>query len=190
MKKHIAIYVLAGSSMVSLAQSVEKPRGEASVVFESVGGKWQKAVITDQLTGESSVAYSLDAEPSATDTVTARHPRIAFFCQKSGEFDRVRIRTGTTIAHQATGVSVYSLSWAQLSTRSDEQQVKTWAADIARNGSDFLIDKGMISDFVTHKKFVIRFASTSGNMITDEYLTGGLLIRSLKADCPAFFKDK
>ncbi len=31
----------------------------------------------------------------------------------------------------------------------------------------------MISDFVTHKNSVIRFASASGDTITDEYLTGG-----------------
>jgi hypothetical protein len=64
--------------MAFLAQSVEKPRGEASVVFESAGGKWQKVLITDQSNGESSVAYSLDAEPSVADTATERHPRIAF----------------------------------------------------------------------------------------------------------------
>jgi hypothetical protein len=128
MKKLIAIYALASSSMVSLAQSFEKPRGEASVVFESAGGKWQKAVITDQSTGESSAAYSLDAEPSVTDTATERHPRIAFYCQKSGEFDRFRIRTDTAIANQATSVSAYSLGWGQLSTRSDDQQIKTRTA--------------------------------------------------------------
>jgi hypothetical protein len=116
MKKLIAIYALASSSIVSLAQSFEKPRGEASLAFESAGGKWQKAVITDQSTGESSVAYSLDAEPSVTDTATERHPRIAFYCQKSGEFDLFRIRTDTAIANQATSVSAYSLGWGHLST--------------------------------------------------------------------------
>jgi hypothetical protein len=190
MKKLIAIYALASSSLVSLAQSLEKPHGEASVVFESAGGKWQKAVITDQSTGESSVAYSLDAEPSVTDTATERHPRIAFYCQKSGEFDLFRIRTDTAIANQATSVSAYSLGWGQLSTRSDDQQIKTRTADIARNGSDFLIDKGIVFDLMAHKKLVVRFASASGYTITDEYLTAGLSIKSLKTDCPALFKDK
>ena len=67
MKNLIAIYALLGSTVFSLAQTVTEPHGEGSVVFESPGGKWQKAVITDQLTGESSAAYSLDAETSATD---------------------------------------------------------------------------------------------------------------------------
>jgi hypothetical protein len=190
MKKLIAIYALASSSMAFLAQSVEKPRGEASVVFESAGGKWQKVLITDQSNGESSVAYSLDAEPSVADTATERHPRIAFYCQKSGEFDRFRIRTGTAIANQATSASAYSLGWAQLSTRSDDQQIKTRTADIARNGSDFLMDKGMIFDLMAHKKLVVRFASASGYTITDEYLTVGLLVKALKTDCPALFKDR
>src|ERR1700733_3043855 len=190
MKKLIAIYALASSGMVSLAQSVEKPRGEASVIFESAGGKWQKALITDQSTGESSVAYSLDAEPSVADTATERHPRIAFYCQKSGEFARFRIRTGTAIANQATSASADSLGWAQLSTRSDDQQIKIRTADIARNGSDFLMDKAMIFDLLAHKKLVVRFVSASGYTITDEYLTAGLLIKSLKTDCPALFKDE
>jgi hypothetical protein len=190
MKKLIVIYALASSSMVSLAQSSEKPRGEASVVFESAGGKWQKAVITDQSTGEASAAYSLDAEPSVTDTATERRPRIAFYCQKSGEFDQFRIRTGTAIANQATNISPYSLGWAQLSTRSDDQQIKTRTANIARNGSDFLMDKALIFDLMAHKKLVVRFASASGDTITDEYLTAGLLIDSLKTDCPILFKGK
>jgi hypothetical protein len=53
---------LVGSSLFSLAQTVTEPYGDGSVVFGSTGGKWQRAVITDQLTGESSTAYSLDAE--------------------------------------------------------------------------------------------------------------------------------
>ena len=88
MRNFIAIYALVGSSMFSLAQTVTEPHGEGSVVFGSPGGKWQKVVITDQLTGESSTAYSLDAETSAIDTENKRHPRIAFSCHKSGEFDR------------------------------------------------------------------------------------------------------
>jgi hypothetical protein len=63
-------------------------------------------------------------------------------------------------------------------------------ADIAKNGSDFLTDKGIISDFVAHKKFVIKFASASGDQITDEYLTDGLSVKSLRADCPALFKKR
>ncbi len=105
MRNFIAIYALVGSSLFSLAQTVTQPHGEGSVVFGSPGGKWQKAVITDQLTGESSTAYSLDAETSATDIENKRHPRIAFSCQKSGEFERVQIRTGTVIANQSDSIS-------------------------------------------------------------------------------------
>ena len=102
MRNFIAIYALVGSSLFSLAQTVTQPHGEGSVVFGSPGGKWQKAVITDRLTGESSTAYSLDAETSATDIENKRRPRIAFSCQKSGEFERVQIRTGTVIANRLT----------------------------------------------------------------------------------------
>ena len=190
MRHFIAIYALVGSSMFSLAQTVTEPHGEGSVVFGSPGGKWQKAVITDQLTGESSTAYSLDAETSATDIENKRHPRIVFSCQKSGEFDRVQIRTGTVIANQSDSISESSPGWARVSTHSEHQRTRNWTADIAKNGSDFLADKTIISDFVTHKNFVIRFASASGDTITDEYLTGGLSIESLRADCPALFKRK
>jgi hypothetical protein len=132
----------------------------------------------------------LDAEPSVTDTATERHPRIAFYCQKSGDLDRFRIRTDITIANQSTNISAYSLGWAQLSTRSDDRKMKTRTANIARNGSDFLLDKPMIFDLMAHKKLVVRFASASGGTITDEYLTVGLLIDSLKTDCPTLFKGK
>jgi hypothetical protein len=66
MKNLIAICALLGSSMLSQAQTLTEPHGEGSVVFGSPAGKWQKAVIADGLTGESSAAYSLDAEVSAT----------------------------------------------------------------------------------------------------------------------------
>jgi hypothetical protein len=83
MKNLIAIYALLGSSMLSQAQTLTEPHGEGSVVFGSPGGKWEKAVITDGLTGESSAAYSLDAEVSANDIGNKRHPRIAFFVSRS-----------------------------------------------------------------------------------------------------------
>src|ERR1700716_2457539 len=144
MRHFIAIYALVGSSMFSLAQPVTEPHGEGSVVFGSPGGKWQKADITDQLTGESSTAYSLDAETSARDLEQMRHPRIAFSCQKSGEFDRVQIRTGTVIANQSDSISEFSSPGrARLSTHSEHQRARRRTADIAKNGSDFLADKGI-----------------------------------------------
>jgi len=190
MRNFIAISVLVGSSMFSLAQTVTEPHGEGSVVFGSPGGKWQKAVITDQLTGESSTAYSLDAESSETDIENKRHPRIRFSCQKTGAFDGVQICTGTAIANQYHSICMSSYGRARVSTHNERQRSRPWTADIAKNGSDFLVDKGIISDFLTHKKFVIRFASVSGGTVTDEYLTDGLSIRSLKADCPALFKKR
>jgi hypothetical protein len=48
----------------------------------------------------------------------------------------------------------------------------------------------MIFDLMAHKKLVVRFASASGYTITDEYLTVGLLVKALKTDCPALFKDR
>jgi hypothetical protein len=75
-----------------------------------------------------------------------------------------------------------------VSTHSEHRGTRTWTADIAKNGSDFLADKGIISDFLAHKKFVIRFASASGDTITDEYHTDGLSIEALRADCPALLK--
>jgi hypothetical protein len=190
MRNFIAIYALVGSSIFPLAQTVTEPHGEGSVVFGSPGGKWQKAVITDQLTGESSTAYSLDAETSASDIESKRHPRIVFSCQKSGESDRVQIRTGTVIANRSDSISESSPGWAWVSTHSEHQRARTLTPDIAKNGSDFLADERIISDFVTHKKFVIRFAAASGDTITDEYLTGGLSIESLRADCPALFRKR
>jgi hypothetical protein len=189
MKNLLAIYALLGSSMLSQAQTLTEPHGEGSVVFGSPGGKWQKAIITDGLTGESSAAYSLDAEPSAND-LRNRHPRIVFSCQKSGEFDRVQIRTGTMIANQSHTISNASLGWALVSTRSEHQGARTWTADIAKNGSDFLADKVIISEFLVHKKFAIRFTAASGDTITDKYSIGGLLIKSLRVDCPALFKKR
>jgi hypothetical protein len=176
--------------MFSLAQTVTEPHGEGSVVFESPGGKWQKAVITDQLTGESTSSYSLDAETSASDTENNRHPRIVFSCRKSGEFDRVQIRTGTVIGHWSGSISESFSGWGRDSTHIERQGVRRWIAAIAQNGSDFLADKEIVSDLVTHKKFVIRFSSASGDKITDEYLTAGLSINSLRTDCPALFRKK
>jgi len=190
MKNLIAIYALLGSSVSSQAQTLTEPHGEGSVVFRSPGGKWQEAVITDGLTGESSAAYSLEAEPSANDIRDNRHPRIAFSCQKSGEFDRVQIRTGTMIANQSHTIYNSSPGWALVSTRSGHQGARTWTVDIAKNGSDFLADKVIISEFLNHKKFTIRFTSASGDAITDKYSTGGLSIDSLRVDCPACFKRR
>ena len=119
MKRFIAVYVLLGSSMISLEQTIAGPHGEGSVVFGSAGGRWRKAVITDQLTGESSAMYSLEAETGATDARTRRHPRVAFSCQQSGKFDGVRIRTGTVVANQYPGLTEPSSGRAQVSTRSD-----------------------------------------------------------------------
>jgi hypothetical protein len=147
-------------------------------------------VITDQLTGEVSSSYSLDAEESATDLVAARHPRIVFSCRKLDRFDGVEIRTGTVIANQSRRVTGASSVWARVSTRTDDQAIQTRAIPIAKNGSDFLADEGIISDFLTHKRFAIRFALVSGVTITDEYLTEGLSIESLKTDCPALFKKR
>jgi hypothetical protein len=188
-RKLIAICVVTASS-ISLAQTIAEPRGEASLVFGLAGGKWQKVMITDALTGELSTAYSLEAEASATDIETGRHPRIAFYCQKSGEFDHVRIRTGTVVANQSHSVSDDSVGSARVSIRSDDHEAKMWNADIAKNGSDLLAGKSIISDFLAHKKIDIRFVTASGNTITDEYLTDGLSRQSLKADCPSFFKGR
>ena len=190
MKKFIVICAIVGSSMFSLAQTVTEPHGEGSVVFESPGGKWQKAVITDQLTGESTASYSLDAETSASDIENSRHPRIVFVCRKSGEFDRVQIRTGTVLGDRSASISESSSGWGRVSTHIEPQGTRTWIVAIAQNGSDFLADRGIVSDLVTHKKFVIRFASASGDTITDEYLTAGLSINSLRTDCPALFRKR
>jgi hypothetical protein len=131
----------------------------------------------------------VDAEASANDIGDKRHPRISFSCQESGEFDRVQIRTGTMIANRSS-IPNSSLGWAMVSTSNEHRGTRTWIADIARNGSDFLVDKGIISEFLAHKKFAIRFASASGDVITDKYLTGGLSIDSLRVDCPALFKKR
>jgi hypothetical protein len=126
-----------------------------------------------------------------TDVGTQRHPRIAFYCQKSSkQQDRVRIRTGTVIANQSHSVSDSSSGSALVSTRSDDQGVQIWTADIANNGSDFLTDPRIIFEFLAHKKFVITFASASEGTIVDEYLTHGLSIRSLRTDCPRLFTER
>jgi hypothetical protein len=186
MRSFFAIYVLAGCCIISLAQTVTKPHGEGSVVFESAGGNWRKAIITDLPTGETATTYSLDASDSEGDTGIKRQPRIVFVCKKSGKFDGVRILTGTVVANQFHSVSDYRLGRTRISTRTDDQEIKTWTADIAKNGSDLLTNRGIISDFLAHKKFVIKFTSASGDTITDEYMIEDLSIDSLKADCPTF----
>jgi hypothetical protein len=42
MKKLIAIYALASSSMIPMAQSLEKPRGEASVFLSRLAANGKK----------------------------------------------------------------------------------------------------------------------------------------------------
>jgi hypothetical protein len=190
MKRLIGIYVLLGFTIGSAAQSIVGPRGEGSVVFRSPGGRWQEAVITDQLTGESSTAYSLEAVPGGTATRAGRHPRIVFSCQQSGKFDGIWIRTGTVVANQFPRPDDHSSGRAQVSSRSDSQKTKTWIADIAGDGSDLVADEGIVPDLVGHKRFVIRFRSASGATIVDQYLSEGLSIRSLKSDCSALFAKK
>src|SRR6202041_1608976 len=129
MKRLIGIYVLLGFTIGSVAQNIVGPQGEGSVVFRSPGGRWQEAVITDQLTGESSTAYSLEAEPGRTDARGGRHPRIVFSCQQSGKFDGIWIRTGTVVANQFPSPDDHSSAPAPGSSRNDTQKTKTWIAD-------------------------------------------------------------
>jgi hypothetical protein len=133
------------------------------------------------LTGETSAAYSLDAETSATAHGIDRHPRIEFSCERPGKVDNVRIRTGAVIADQSNRVPDYSS--ARVSIQTEHQEIQTWSVVVAKNGSDLLIDKQAISDFLTHKRFVIKFVSASGAEISDEYVTKGLSMKSLKEDC-------
>jgi hypothetical protein len=190
MKKIIGVYVLLSFTMGSLAQNIVLPHGQGYVVFWSPGGRWQEAVITDQLTGESTAAYSLEAEPGATDAGTGRHPKIEFSCQTSGKFDGIWIRTGTVVANQFSSPHDHSSGRAQVSTRSDSQKTKTWIANIGRDGSDLVANQGIISDLIGHKRLVIRFKSASGATIVDQYLTEGLSSRWLKGYCPALFAKK
>src|SRR5271156_698623 len=122
MRKLVAICTLIGSSLISLAQTIAEPHGEASVVFESAGGEWQKAIITDQVTGETSTAYSLDAETRASSIETKRHPKMVFTCQNSAQFNRVRILTGTVVANHSQGASDHFGGRATVSTRIDDQK--------------------------------------------------------------------
>ena len=189
MRKYLTIYFLAASNLISLGQIVG-PHGEGSVVFGSAGGKWQKAFITDQSSGESSTAYSLDAESAVVEAGTTRHPRIVFSCQRSGEFDGVWIRTDTIVANRPYSVIEYPSGWSQISTPSNNSGGQSWTTSIASNGSDFVADQKIISSFIAHKRFVIRFVSASGETITDEYVTNGLSIKSLKTECPSLFSKK
>jgi hypothetical protein len=190
MKRLIGVYTLLGFSMVSFAQTLAGPHGEGSVVFGSPGGRWQKAVITDEPTGESITAYSLEAEPGGTGARNGRHPRIVFSCQQSGKFDGIRIRTGTVVANQFPGLGEHYSGRVQVSSRIDHQKMKAWSAGIAEGGSDLIADERIIPDLVGHKRFVIRFTSASGATIVDQYLTEGLSIRSLKTDCSALFAKR
>ena len=149
-------------------------------------------MITDTLTGESSTAYSLEAEPAATDVRIRRHPRIVFSCEQSGRFDGVRIRTGLDLANQYSSRTNASSGrgLTQILSSIDNQKPKTWIANIGRDGSELLADKRIISDFLGHKRFVIRFTAATGEMITDQYLTDGLSIKSIKKDCPALFAKR
>ena len=190
MKRLIGVYVLLGFTVGSVAQSIVGPHGEGSVVFRSPGGRWQEAVVTDQLTGESSTAYSLEAESGGADAKVGRHPRIVFSCQQSGKFDGIWIRTGTLVANQSPSPSDHSSGRTQVSSRSDSQKTKTWIADISGGGSDLVADEGIIPDLVAHRRFVIRFRSASGATIVDQYLTEGLSIRTLKSNCPTLFAKR
>jgi hypothetical protein len=147
-------------------------------------------VITDQLTGESSTSYSLEAESGGTDARTGRHPRIVFSCQQSGKFDGIWIRTGTVVANQFPSPNDHSSGRTQVSSRIDNQKMKMWSAGIAGDGFDLVADEGIIPDLVSHKRFVIRFTSASGATIVDQYLTEGLSIRSLKTDCSTLFAKR
>jgi hypothetical protein len=78
---------------------------------------------------------------------------LPFSCQEAGEFDRGQIRTGTMIANRSHRISNSSLGWALVSTSNEHRGTRTWIAD--KNGSDF-VDKGIISEFLAHKKLAIR----------------------------------
>jgi hypothetical protein len=160
------------------------------VTFESAGGNWQKAIITDGPTGVTTAAYSLDAETSAAGPGLDRHPRIEFSCEKPGKVDNVRIRTGTLIAILANRVSDDSTGSARVSIQIDDKAIETRTVIVAKNGSDFLIRKEVVSDLLAHKRFVVRFVSVSRGEITDEYVVGGLAIKSLNADCFRSLKKK
>jgi hypothetical protein len=190
MKRLIGVYVLLIFSVVSLAQTIAAPHGEGSVVFRSPGGRWEKAVITDQLTGESSTAYSLEADSGAIDASTGRHPRITFSCQQSGKFDGIRIRTGIVVVNQSPGQGDNPPGQTLVSSRSDHEKLKLWTAGIAGDGSVLVADENIIPDLVGHKRFVVRFTSASGATIVDQYSIEGLSIRSLKTDCSALFAKR
>lgn len=140
MKRLIGVYLLLVFS-VSRAQTTLGPHGQGSVVFRSPGGRWGEAVITDQLTGETSTAYSLEAEPVGADARTGRHPRIVFSCQQSGKFDAIRIQTGMVVANQSPDLKNNSPGQAQVSSRSDHEKMKLWTAGIAGDGSVLVADK-------------------------------------------------
>ena len=159
-----------------------------SQTIESAGGKWQKTNVTDKLTGETSTAYTLEGEALTAGAGIERRPRIVFFCKKSENLGRVQIYTGTVIENQSHHYSQYQHGWAMVTYRSDDQKLQSRPADIAMDGATLLADSEIISDFVAHKKFFIQYPSASGHMVTDEYLTGGLSVDSLKADCPSLFK--
>jgi hypothetical protein len=190
MKKLIGIHFILVSSVISLAQAIVGPHGEGSVVFGSPGGGWEKAVITDQLTGESSTAYSLEAESGGVDAGTGRHPRIVFSCQQSGKFEGVRFLTGMAVANQSSDLRNGSPGQTQVSSRSDQEKMKMWTARIAGDGSVLVADERIIRDLVGHRTFVIRFTSASGATIVDQYLTEGLSIRSLRNGCSALFAKR
>jgi hypothetical protein len=60
----------------------------------------------------------------------------------------------------------------QMSTRSDNQEAKSWIAEIGRDGSNLLPEERIISDFLGPKRFIIQFTTAAGETITDEYLPG------------------
>lgn len=131
--------------------------------------------------------YSLEGEPGEVDAGTARHPRIVFSYQQPEKFEGIRILTGTAVSNQFPGLVENSLGQTSVSSRSDHEQMKIWIARIAGDGSVLVADKKIISDLVGHKRFVISFTSTSGEIMVDRYLTAGLSIKSLRIDCSALF---
>ena len=188
MKKFIVSIVLGVCSLISQAQNVISPSGGGTVSFGSAGGGWQRAVITDQPTGEVTEAYSLEAEIPGRDVEVTRHPSIMFSCKQSKGFSGVRIRTGSLVASEHLQTSGRPYRQTHVLTWTDHQKSHIWTVNIAANGSDLLFDKRIMSELMMHTEFSIRYVSAGGDSITDEYITKGLAADSLKADCVRIFK--
>jgi len=188
MRKLVVFLAVGACSLMCQAQNAAWPIGAGSVSFESAGGHWQKAVITDQPTGETSEAYSLEADTSYSDVDVTRRPSIVFSCEQSGGFSGVRIRTGAAVASEPRSISGKPSRKTDVVTWTDHQNSRAWTVEIAANGSDLLFDKVIMSELLMHKTFAIRYVSARGVSITDEYVIEGLSVDSLKADCAELFK--